>query len=81
MTNVLWAGMFVSTILGIFHAIYVYQLVTAGAPAGGAVIHGRGIYYAMWTLGLWILFGAYVLVLWVVAVVAYAIARPFQWRM
>ncbi len=81
MASVLWAGTLVGTLLGIIHAVYVYRLVAAEAPAGATANHGQAGYYALWTLGLWIVFGSYVLVLWVIAVVAYAIARPFRWRM
>lgn len=81
MASVLWAGTLVGTLLGFIHAVYVYRLVAAEAPAGAAANHGKAGYYALWTLGLWIVFGTYVLVLWVIAVVAYAIARPFRWRM
>jgi hypothetical protein len=78
MPSVLWAGTVVGAILGLLHAGYVYRLVSV---PGGAVAHARAGYYAAWTLALWLLFGTYVLVLWLVAAVAYAIARPFRWRM
>ena len=56
-----------------------------GALAAGLLLRARrangsernGIPY----LGLWLLFGTYLLVLWLIALVAYAIARPFRWRM
>ncbi len=81
MSSVLWAGTLVGALLGFIHAVYVYRLVAAEAPAGAAANHARAGWYALWTLGLWIVFGAYILVLWVISVVAYAIARPFRWRM
>ncbi len=74
MTMMLGAGTAVGAIFGTLHAIYVYRLVAADS-------HVRAIYYALWTLALWLLFGTYMLVLWVISVVAYAIARPFRWRM
>ena len=74
MTTILWAGTTVGAIFGTLHAIYVYRLVAADG-------HVRAGYYALWTLALWLLFGTYMLVLWVISVVAYSIARPFRWRM
>ena len=78
MTAVLWAGAIVGAVLGLLHAGYVYRVV---AVPGGTAAHARAGYYALWTFLLWLLFGTYVLLLWVVSLVAYAIARPFRWRM
>jgi len=78
MSWVLWIGLVVGAVLGLLHGAYVYRVV---AMPGGAAAHVRAGYYAIWTLALWLVFGTYVLVLWLVAVVAYAIARPFRWRM
>ncbi len=78
MNSVVWAGMIVGAVLGLLHGGYVYRVVSL---PGGAAAHARAGYYALWTLFLWLLFGPYVLVLWIISVVAYTIARPFQWRM
>lgn len=78
MNSVLLVGTFVGAALGLIHAGYVYRVVSM---PGGATAHARAGYYALWTLALWILLGTYVLVLWVVSVIAYTIARPFRWRM
>lgn len=78
MTDLLWAGTVVGAVLGLLHAGYVYRVVSA---AGGTDAQARGGYYALWTFFLWLLFGSYVLVLWLISLVAYAIARPFRWRM
>ena len=66
MTIVLWAGSFVGLVFGLMHALYVYRLVMAEGPADAAPSQARAMYYAIWTLGLWALFGSYVLVLWLV---------------
>ena len=78
MNSVLWAGAVVGAIFGLLHAGYVYRVVSV---QGGATAHARAGYYALWTFLLWLLFGTYLLVLWLIALVAYAIARPFRWRM
>jgi hypothetical protein len=48
---------------------------------GGAAAHIRAGYYALWTLALWLLFGTYVFVLWMISLIAYIIAKFFRWRM
>jgi hypothetical protein len=74
MAVVLWAGTVVVAVIGLLHAGYVYRVVAVEGQF-------RAGYYALWTFGLWLVFGAYVLVLWIISVIAYAIARPFRWRM
>ena len=66
MTAVLWAGTVVGVVFGLLHALYVYRLVIAEGPADGPGGHLRAGYYALWTLGLWLLFGTYMLVLWLI---------------
>ena len=78
MKSIFWVGTIIGAILGLLHGGYVYRVLSI--PSGAAA-HGRAGYYAVWTLALWILFGTYVLVLWLISVVDYAIARPFRWRM
>ena len=78
MISVLWAGTAVGTLFGLLHAGYVYRVVSA---PGGSTAHLRASYYALWTVVLWLLFGTYLLVLWIISVIAYTIARPFRWRM
>ena len=46
-----------------------------GATAHLATAHLEGAYYGLWALALWVIFGTYVLVLWVIGAVAYAIFR------
>lgn len=77
MISVLWAGTVVGAVLGLLHAGYVYRAI---AISGGIAARPRAGYYALFTFALWLFFGTYVLVLWVISVVAYAIARVFQWR-
>ena len=78
MASLLWAGTAISAILGALHAGYVYRLVVDSNEAGA---RARGLYYAVWTFGLWLLLGTSVLALWAVSVAVYAVARPLRWRM
>lgn len=75
---VMWAGSMVGVLLGLAHAVYVYRVVDNGAHAGAWPKHVRGLYFALWTLGLWILFGSYVLILWLAGVVLYIIFKAFR---
>ena len=77
-------GAVVGACLGLVHAGYVYRQVVGAIPTGSAsrplAIHLRGVYYAVWTVGLWIVFGSYVFYLWVLGAVAYALTRAIQMR-
>jgi hypothetical protein len=62
----LWAGSAVGVVLGLVHAVYVYRCNAARA---------RGLYAAVWTFGLWTLFGTYVLAFWLIGWVGRAAIR------
>ncbi len=68
--NLLWTGTVVGAVVGAFNAAYVYQTVRDTAPEA-ATNQTRAIYYAVWTFTLWVLFGSYLLFLWVIAAVLY----------
>ncbi len=74
MMTVVWAGTVIGSVLGLVHAVYVFRLVADDSAAGQA----RAGYYAVWTFGLWLLLGSYVLVLWLVGVVLYAVFKAFR---
>lgn len=74
----MWVGSVVGMFLGLAHAAYVYRVVANGAPADGESNHTRGFYFALWTLGLWILFGSYVLILWLAGITLYIIFKAFR---
>lgn len=73
-----WIGSAVGALLGLAHAAYVYRVVAHGVPAGAVPNHSGGIYYALWTLLLWLLLGSYVLALWLAGVVFYAVFKAFR---
>jgi hypothetical protein len=79
LTIALWIGSAVGAVLGLFHAGYVYRQHlsdSANAPAGiSFAARLRAGYYAVWTLGLWILFGSYVLYLWVLGCILYLLYK------
>ena len=75
---VMWAGSAVGVLLGLAHAAYVYRVVAHGVPVGAEPNHARGIYFALWTFGLWLLFSSYVLILWLIGVLLYTIFKAFR---
>ena len=78
MTTLLWTGTIVGALFGLLHAVYVYRLIAAEAPADAPAHNGRALYYAAWTLGLWMLFGSYVLALWIIGIVLYLFFKAFR---
>ena len=62
----LWIGTFVGFVLGVLHSALVFrqQIATAGGSFAGA------LYFALWTLALWVIFGAYVLFFYLLGGVA-----------
>jgi hypothetical protein len=82
MDTVMTMGYVVGAIFGPVHAVYVYRsLVTDGlARAEGHAVRSRlkAIYYAIWTLAMWLLFGTYVVVLGGLSLVAYPLWLMFR---
>ncbi len=75
----LWICSVVALGLGLGHALYVYRqeigefrIVLNRYPVA---IRLRAGYYAVWTLMLWLLLGATVVVYWAMAIVPYLIAK------
>lgn len=71
--ELLLVGSALGAVIGLLHAGFVCrERLSAGAG------RGRALYYALWTLALWTLFGSYVLVLWLVAVALYLPVVAFK---
>jgi len=77
MNTVLVLGLGFGALAGVAHA---YGLLRArrGRPAVGNACLSAA-YVALWTLGLWMLFGTYVLSLWLLATLVYAGTRVWQY--
>ena len=69
MSSFLWIGTGLGAFFGILHGAYLYrqQIAVRGRAAG--------LYYGIWTFALWTLFGAYVLVFWILGFILYSIGR------
>jgi hypothetical protein len=76
--TVITAGTAVGALLGLAHAAYVFRTVSNGVSSDVSTNNPRAIYYAVWTFGLWVLFGPYVLGLWIVGVLLYLIFKAFR---
>ena len=74
----LTTGMLVGALLGAFHAVYVYRLLATEPPAGATSAPAHAVYYALWTFGLWVIFGSYVLILWLIGAIFYAVFKAFR---
>lgn len=76
--SLLMTGTLVGALLGGFHAVYVYRLLATEPPAGATSGPAHAVYYALWTFGLWVIFGSYVLVLWLIGAIFYAVFKAFR---
>jgi glycerol uptake facilitator-like aquaporin len=88
MNAVVWIGSLLGLAIGSLHAVHLYrrrvadarESATASTTAHLATAHLEGAYYGLWALALWVIFGTYVLVLWVIGAVAHSIFRLFPRR-
>ena len=78
-SNALWIGTILAAIIGLAHAVYVYrqEIGEFRAVLGRhpLAIRLRASYQAFWTLLLWLLLGATVVLYWAIALVPYLIAK------
>ncbi len=85
MNTIIWIGSLLGLAIGSLHAVHLYrrrvadarESATGSATAHLATAQLEGAYYGLWALALWVIFGTYVLVLWVIGTVAYSIFRLF----
>lgn len=78
MDAALWTGAMVGACLGLLHAagLVVRFLRTRGTQPGCSLgVLLTPLYYAVWTIALWTLFGAYVLYLWLLGCVLYGLRQ------
>ena len=71
MEQFLWLGTGLGAVFGALHAALVVRdrLAEEGARPIGAA------YYGVWTFALWVLFGAYLLALWLIGAAGMAVSR------
>jgi hypothetical protein len=65
----LWIGAALGAVVGVIHGLWVFRRQSAsGGPVGA-------LYFALWTLVLWIVFGAYVLAFWILGASGLVVSR------
>jgi hypothetical protein len=76
--ELIWGvGAVAGAIAGCAHAVDVYRRCDRTSAGGGLRGNARAVYHAVWTLALWVLFGAYVLIAWLLGMALYVAAgRP-----
>ena len=76
MSTLLMIGSAVGVIIGLVHGCYVYVQRTKEDPKKLADhpvrVRANAVYFALWTLVLWMVFGSYVFNLWLISVVIYS---------
>ena len=79
MVEFLWLGSALGTVLGLVHGVSLYRRNAPRGPGGdGPGGRLQGLYYALWALLLWTLFGSYVLAFWVLGFLTYPFFRLFR---
>ncbi len=76
MTAFLWAGGALGAVLGLIHGFHLFRQQAARNSHRGTILSAAiGLYYGLWAVALWTLFGAYLLGFWILGCAGYAISR------
>ena len=65
MSFLLWIGTILGAIVGLAHALYLWRVSRHELDG-----HGAAVYRGVWAVMLWVVFGTYVLVLWIIGAIA-----------
>lgn len=76
MNTFIWAGMSLGTALGFLHMLHFLSVRLRKPHLSKA----KTIWQALWIWGLWALFGAYVLALWIAGAVLLGVSKFFMAR-
>jgi len=78
MSDFFLVGALVGLTISLFHIAYLSRLVTSGTDSETLGTRVSAINFALWTCGLWILMGGYLLGFWLIAVVFYVVFKAFR---
>ena len=78
MTDFFLVGTLLGLIVSLFHVAYLSRIVTNGTNSVTSGTRVSALNFAFWTVGLWILMGAYLLGFWLIAVVFYIVFKAFR---
>ena len=70
-------GTLLGAIFGMAHAVYVFTVVASHCGTARAPRYAAGLYAGAWTLFLWLLFGTYLLLFWLLGAALYLL---WGWR-
>ena len=70
-------GTVLGAIFGMAHAVYVFTVVASNCGTASAPRYAVGFYAGVWTLSLWLLFGIYLLLFWLLGAALYLL---WGWR-
>lgn len=75
MSSLLWVGTVFGAAIGLAHAVYLWRVSLQETDSRSIALY-RGV----WAIGLWTIFGTYVLVLWIIGVIAYGLTGLLPFR-
>ena len=78
MTDFFLVGALMGLIIGLLHLVYLSKVVAIGTNSATSSARFAALNFALWTGGLWILMGAYVLGLWLISVVFYVVSKVIR---
>ena len=78
MNDFLLVGALLGLMTGLLHAAYLSRLIASGNNSVASSARVSTLNFALWTCGLWILLGAYVLGLWLISVVFYIVFKAIR---
>jgi len=78
MTDFFLVGALMGLLIGLLHVFYLSKVVASGTISATPSTRLAALNFALWTCGLWILMGAYVLGLWLISVVFYVVFKAHR---
>ena len=78
MSDFFLIGTLIALVIGVCHAVYLYGLVVNSAGSTPPESKISALNFSIWTCALWILTGAYLIGLWLIAVVFYLPFKGFS---
>lgn len=74
MAAFLWVGAGIGALMGVLHSVLMFRQKRAGVGSG----FGMALYFSVWTLALWTLFGPYLLFFYLLGGAAMLGAKLFS---
>ena len=78
MNDFLLVGTGVGLLFGLFHAVYMTRLAATGAGTFKSVDWTSALNFTLWTLGLWLLMGSYLLGFWLISICFYLVFKAYR---